>query len=76
MNAYPTSEILITVLRSTSFLLEHYGYGGQDPSMCELQQTLGRAMTQLEAHAQHESNNTVEPLIHNSRCVNPNAYLS
>ena len=76
MNAYPTSEILITVLRSTSFLLKHYDYDGHNPSLSELQQTLGRAMTQLEAHAQHESNNTVEALIHNSRGVNPNGYLS
>ena len=49
MNAYPTSEILITVLRSTSFLLEHYGYGGQDPSLSELQHALGLAIAQLVA---------------------------
>jgi len=51
MNAYPTSEILITVLRSTSFLLKHYGDVGHDPSLSELQRTLGRAMAHLEGQS-------------------------
>jgi hypothetical protein len=51
MHSYGSSEILVTVLRSTSFLLEHYGYSGHDPSLSELQRSLGRAMAQLEAQA-------------------------
>jgi hypothetical protein len=49
MKCYSSSEILIGVLRSTSSLLEHYGYCGHDPSLSELQRSLGRAITQLEA---------------------------
>jgi hypothetical protein len=33
MRSYNSSEILISVLRSTSFLLEHYGYSKHDPSL-------------------------------------------
>ncbi len=49
MHIYQPSEILISVLRSTSFLLQHYGYNGHDPSLSELQRSLARAMAQLEA---------------------------
>ncbi len=49
MRSYNSSEILISVLRSASFLLQHYGYNGHDPSLGELQRTLGLAMSQLEA---------------------------
>jgi hypothetical protein len=48
MHSYNASEILIGVLRSASFLLGHYGYSGHDPSLSELQRSLGRAMSQLE----------------------------
>ena len=50
MHIYEPPEILIGVLRSTSFLLEHYGYSGHDPSLNELQRSFGRAMSQLEVH--------------------------
>jgi hypothetical protein len=48
---YNSDEILISVLGSASFLLEHYGYSGHDPSLSELQRSLGRAIAQLEAQA-------------------------
>jgi len=51
MHSYRPSEILIHILRSASFLLEHYGYSGHDPSLSELQRSLGRAMSQLEVQA-------------------------
>ncbi len=62
MHTYEPSEILISVLRSTSFLLEHYRYSGHDPSLSELQRSLGRAMAQLEAHspADHAAPNAFE----------------
>lgn len=44
---YNSSEILISVLRSTSFLLEHYGYSKHDPSLSELQLSLQRATERL-----------------------------
>ena len=43
-----TSEALISILRSTSFLLEHYGYGGHDPSMSELQRSIKGAIHNLQ----------------------------
>jgi hypothetical protein len=43
-----SSEALISILRSTSFLLEHYGYGGHDPSLRELQRTILRAISNLQ----------------------------
>jgi hypothetical protein len=52
MRDYSSPEVLISVLRSTMFLLEHYGYSGHDPSLSELQRSLGRAMAQLEAQPQ------------------------
>jgi hypothetical protein len=55
MHTYQPPEILISVLRSTSFLLEHYGYSGHDPSLSELQRSLGRAVVQLEIQAQGDS---------------------
>ncbi len=62
MHIYEPPEILITVLRSTSFLLEHYGYSGHDPSLSELQRSIARATTQLEAQvpADHATPNTFE----------------
>jgi hypothetical protein len=46
-DSYNSSEILISVLRSTSFLLEHYGYSKHDPSLSELQLSLQRATERL-----------------------------
>jgi len=46
-----SSEVLISILRSTSFLLEHYGYGGHDPSLGELQRSLLRAIGNLQPEA-------------------------
>ena len=54
MHSYNSSEILISVLRSTSFLLGHYGYNGHDPSLSELQRSLGHAMSQLEVQMRIE----------------------
>ena len=45
------SATLITLLRSTSTLLEHYGYGEHDPTLGEIQSFLGRAIARLEAAA-------------------------
>jgi hypothetical protein len=44
------SECLINVLQSTSFLLEHYRYNLQDPSLSDFQRLLTRAITQLKLH--------------------------
>jgi hypothetical protein len=51
MGSYNSSEILISVLRSTSFLLEHYGYSKHDPSLSELQLSLRRATERLAVQA-------------------------
>jgi hypothetical protein len=51
MGSYNSSEILISVLRSTSFLLEHYGYSKHDPSLSELQLSLQRATERLAVEA-------------------------
>ena len=48
MSNEPSSTI-ITLLRSTSLLLEHYGYGEHDPTLGELQSILARAIVRLEA---------------------------
>lgn len=48
MDSHNSSEALISILRSTSFLLEHYGYSGHDPSMTELQRTIARAISNLQ----------------------------
>jgi hypothetical protein len=55
MRSYNSSEILISVLRSASFLLQHYGYNGHDPSLSELQRSLGLAVSQLEAQMPTEN---------------------
>jgi len=62
MHDYNSPEILVSVLRSTSFLLEHYGYSGHDPSLSELQRSLERATAQLEAQvpADHTQPRTFE----------------
>jgi hypothetical protein len=62
MQSYNSPEILASVLRSTSFLLEHYGYSGHDPSLSELQRSLRRATAQLEAQvpAGHTAPNAFE----------------
>ena len=52
MSNEPSSTI-ITLLRSTSLLLEHYGYGEHDPTLGELQSILGRAAARLEASARN-----------------------
>jgi hypothetical protein len=54
MHHYDSPEILISVLRSTSFLLQHYGYTGHDPSLSELQRSLGLAISQLEIQMRTE----------------------
>ena len=46
-----SSEALISILRSTSYLLEHYGYAGHDPSLSEVQRTLLRAIGNLQPEA-------------------------
>jgi hypothetical protein len=50
MSSEPPSTI-ITLLSSTSLLLERYGYSERDPSLKEIQSILGRAIVQLEAAA-------------------------
>jgi hypothetical protein len=45
------SATLVTLLRSTSILLEHYGYCEHDPTLGEIQSFLGRAIARLEAAA-------------------------
>jgi hypothetical protein len=45
------SATLITLLRSTSTLLEHYGYSEHDPTLREIRSFLGRAIARLEAAA-------------------------
>jgi len=51
VHSYKPSEALISILRSTSFLLQHYGYGGHDPSLSELQGSIGNAIRQLQAES-------------------------
>ena len=48
MASQNSSEALISILRSTSFLLEHYGYDGHDPSRSELQRSILRAISNLQ----------------------------
>lgn len=48
MHGYESPDALVSVLRSTSFLLGYYGYSGHDPSLSELQRSLGLAIAQLE----------------------------
>jgi hypothetical protein len=61
MKANPASQALITVLRSTSFLLKHYRYDDCDPSLSELLHTLGLAVARLEAKQERSTDqpNTV-----------------
>jgi len=42
-----SSDALISILRSTSYLLEHYGYAGHDPSLSELQRSIRCAIKNL-----------------------------
>ena len=58
---YNSAEILISVLRSTSFLLEHYGYNKHDPSLSELQLSLQRATERLAVQARTD-NETLNPI--------------
>jgi hypothetical protein len=51
MHEHKSSEALISILRSTSFLLDHYGYRGHDPSLSELQRSIGLAIRQLQAES-------------------------
>ena len=46
---------LIYVLRSTSYLLELYGYRGRYPTLSELQHMIGRAIANLEDAAISEN---------------------
>jgi hypothetical protein len=50
VNDHP-SALLIYVLRSTSYLLELYGYHGRYPTLSELQHMIGRAIANLEDEA-------------------------
>jgi len=45
------SESLITILQSTSFLLQHYGNSVHEPTLSELQHLIAVAVTQFKAHA-------------------------
>jgi hypothetical protein len=49
MHKHDSSEALITILRSTLLLLEHYDYNGHDPSLSELQRSIGNAICQVQA---------------------------
>jgi hypothetical protein len=49
VHSHKSSQALITILRSTSLLLEHYDYRGHDPSLSELQRSIGNAIRQLQA---------------------------
>jgi hypothetical protein len=49
MHKHDSSEALITILRSTLLLLEHYDYNGHDPSLSELQRSIGNAIRQVQA---------------------------
>jgi hypothetical protein len=51
MQSHNSSEILIRVLNSTSFLLHHYRYSAHDPSLHELQRMLARATAQLQTYS-------------------------
>jgi len=51
VHSYKSSEALISILRSKSFLLQHYGYGGHDPSLSNLQRSIGNAIHQLQAES-------------------------
>ena len=44
------SETLITILQSTSFLLQHYGNSVHEPTLSELQHLISIAVTQFKAH--------------------------
>ena len=48
MHSRNSSEILIRVLNSTSYLLHHYRYSAHDPSLHELQHMLARATAHLQ----------------------------
>ena len=48
MHSDKSSEALIGILRSTLFLLQHYGYKGRDPSLTDLQRSFGSAIRQLQ----------------------------
>ena len=64
LDSRDSSEALISILRSTLFLLEHYGYGGHDPSLSELQRSIGRAIRNLqpESPADNGSSNGMNSL--------------
>jgi hypothetical protein len=49
MHSHSSSEALIGILRSTSFLLKHYGYDGHDPSLTDLERSIGSAIRHLQA---------------------------
>ena len=49
MYKHDSSEALITILRSTLLLLEHYDYNGHDPSLSELQRSIRNAIREVQA---------------------------
>ena len=42
------SSLLINALRSTSYLLEAYGYNGRYPTLSEIQHMIARTIANLE----------------------------
>ena len=51
MRSHDPSESLITILQSTSFLLQHYGSSVHEPTLSELQRHIAVAVTQFKSHA-------------------------
>lgn len=48
MSHHSSSTVLISVLRNTSYLLEHYDDTSRDPTLSELQHLIGRAIVNIE----------------------------
>lgn len=64
MHSHSSSEALIGILRSTSFLLKHYGYDGHDPSLTDLQRSIASAICQLQLEdpGAHDLSQRIHPL--------------
>ena len=61
MNDHPFI-LLIYVLRSTSYLLELYGYSGRNPTLSELQHMIGRAISNLEDVSESMPSSSIDQL--------------